>query len=1765
MLWSMIGCAHLIRKTLRFYHLLMKLTRTLSAVLLLGVAQAHAQVLINEVMATNTRAYPDITDFEDYPDWIELKNTTAAPVSLDGYFLSDSSSNPFKWQVPNGATIPANGFLLFMADGHNAAPGETHPRGYWPWKDFVTEKYHTNFSLGGTGETLSLTRATGLTTVSLINASLPAPVAPATVASWKYLVTGADQSTQWRARNFDDSAWPSGVAELGYGDTQTTLLGYGPDANNKYITTYFRHHFTVANPALYYGLTIRAVLDDGAVIYLNGEEVARRNLPLTDVNYQTLALDNLTAATEQTFWVFQIPASALVAGDNVIAVELHQFAANNADISFDLGLTASSYGTATLVDTVGYSQQVPDVSFGRDSVTPTITRQFAVPTPGGENTTPIVNNLRVDGTVATVSPASGVYATNQTVTMSAPSGVMHYTLDGSNPKITSPTYSAPISITATTVVRAQVFETGKAPGPIVTRTYFRGETQTNLPYISVVADPETLFGNTIGIYKNEHETVSGSYGLKDVYKGKDAPGNIEYFAPGGSLAFAAGCGIRIGGENNWVHPQKALNIAIRGKYGNDDVAYDVFPGSGIALHTGFALRDGGDNWNLDMLRDCLYPKLTHGYMNVDTADYSPSVVFINGTYYGLHDIRQRWDDMWFAQTYHLSSDKIDHLLYGHITSAAITLGVDKGTNTDWLAFMSFINTADLTVQANWDYVESRIDVDSFMDFIIAESYGNNTSWAHNREFWKPKTPGGKWRWFLTDMDRTFSTSTLTGILSQLLSSEDVLVRLKLNIPFKQRLAQRYAAHVAGTFKPSRVQSVIAAMDVEVAASVPRHVTRWAPNGTTVATRDANIQNIKDYATQRAANFFSEVTTQLGVGTAVNLTLTANTAQGRVFVQGVPVEPGTFKMFPNIAFTLKAEPAPGYAFSSWTGATGGASTSATITGAASITATFVPAAETAVGGTLASNTTFTLANSPYVLNDDLIVPSGITLTVNAGVTIQITTRHHIRVLGVLNVNGTAAQKVNIVGRNGERWGGISFEFPSGASNLTHLNVRHGTNGANPALYINTVMGRNATITADFLDIDECDSTFYNYNGTATLRDCRFHIPYTGDGLHIKKGTALVQRCVFPGNNAPDTDAIDFDGVVNGTIEDCKIYRFQGSNSDGIDLGEACSNILIQRNLIYFNSDKGFSVGQGSSVTLRNNMVVGCVLGVGIKDAGSSVIVDQNTFVNCGTGVAAYEKNFGDGGGTATITNTIFSKSVTLPVTVDAFSVMSTNYNLSDTQALPGVGNLLLDPQFVDPVIYNYQLRSTSPAINSGDPAHALDPDSTRVDIGAQYIYSSADYPFTIGETVVINEVLANSGAATDWIELHNRTGASVDVGGWFLSDSGLDLQKYRIPIGTIIPAGGYVTFYENTNFGAASIDVNKITAFALSDVGETIYVSSAVNDELTDYQSKEDIGPSTEGETLGAYYKPSTDSYNFVAMKTATPNATNSGPRVGPIVISEIMYNPNGSGDAEYLELLNVSAAPVTLYDAVKGKAWRISDGIDFEFPSVTPLTMAPGERIVITKNLTLFSSSFGALVPGGTKVFEWGLGGLSNGGESLQLDRPGAVDAFNVVQYVRQDRVNFEDTAPWPLTPDGHGPSLTKISERDYGNDYINWMAATASPGGFAPGNRFAAWATTYGVSGSNGDEDGDGISNLLEYALGLDPNAPSLTAWPALGLGSVSYSVNTLFPDIDYMLECSADLQTWTQVDSYPMTLVGSQQTRAYPIPTGATCMFYRLRVTQK
>lgn len=491
---------------------------TIFAVILLS--PLSGQVRINEFMASNTRSVPDITDFEDYPDWIELHNAGTAEVSLDGYYLSDNFNDPFKWPVPTGATIPAGGHLTIIADGHDAAPGQTFPRGYWPWKNFTTEKYHTNFNLSADGEEIILTQALGQTTSNFIAAG----------ANWKYLDDGPSQSTQWRARTYNDATWADGPAPLGYENGVTTTISFGPDPDNKYPTSYFRHTFTIVDPSIYTGLTLSLLVDDAAAIYLNGEELLRQNLPEGPLTSTTYAL--ASTASETAYTTYNLPPSALIIGDNVIAVEVHQHDANSSDLSFDLTLDASSYTTTNTIDAITYGTAVTDISYGRNETTPGIWQHFAEPTPGAANLTSAVTDIRLTSAATDISPAAGFFTDPASITLTAPTGPIHYTLDGSNPTSSSPIYSAPIAISATTIVRARVFEPGKVPGPIATQSYFYGETFNGLPIISVVADPETLFGDEIGIYDNDHEPITS--GMNEVYKGKDAPGHIEFFPVDGS-------------------------------------------------------------------------------------------------------------------------------------------------------------------------------------------------------------------------------------------------------------------------------------------------------------------------------------------------------------------------------------------------------------------------------------------------------------------------------------------------------------------------------------------------------------------------------------------------------------------------------------------------------------------------------------------------------------------------------------------------------------------------------------------------------------------------------------------------------------------------------------------------------------------------------------------------------------------------------------------------------------------------------------------------------------------------------------------------------------------------------------------------------------------------------------------------------------------------------------------------------------------------------
>jgi hypothetical protein len=156
-------------------------------------------------------------------------------------------------------------------------------------------------------------------------------------SDWKYLDDGTDQGSAWREVGFPDSAWAEGPAQLGYGDgDEATVVGYGPDPNNRYITTYFRHAFDVADPGDFECLRLHLLRDDGAVVYLNGSEIERSNMPGGPIAYRTLAASTVGSTDEDTFLRGYALAEGLVPGPNVLAVEIHQSDSTSSDISFDM-------------------------------------------------------------------------------------------------------------------------------------------------------------------------------------------------------------------------------------------------------------------------------------------------------------------------------------------------------------------------------------------------------------------------------------------------------------------------------------------------------------------------------------------------------------------------------------------------------------------------------------------------------------------------------------------------------------------------------------------------------------------------------------------------------------------------------------------------------------------------------------------------------------------------------------------------------------------------------------------------------------------------------------------------------------------------------------------------------------------------------------------------------------------------------------------------------------------------------------------------------------------------------------------------------------------------------------------------------------------------------------------------------------------------------------------------------------------------------------
>jgi hypothetical protein len=323
---------------------------------------------------------------------------------------------------------------------------------------------------------------------------------------------------------------------------------------------------------------------------------------------------------------------------------------------------------------------------------------------------------------------------------------------------------------------------------------------------------------------------------------------------------------------------------------------------------------------------------------------------------------------------------------------------------------------------------------------------------------------------------------------------------------------------------------------------------------------------------------------------------------------------------------------------------------------------------------------------------------------------------------------------------------------------------------------------------------------------------------------------------------------------------------------------------------------------------------------------------------------------------------------------------------------------------------------------------------------------ADDPASSIAPVLINEALTHTDLpAVDWVELFNPNAVAVNVGGWFLSDDGAAPKKFRIPNGTTIPAGDFLVFTE-ADFNATP---GSVFSFSLGSAGDSIYLFSGdANTNLTGYGHGFAFGAAANGVTFGRYVN-SAGEEQFPAQLAPTLNATNAGPRVGPVVISEIMYHPD-VGDVEFVELKNITASAVPMFDvSTPTNTWRLN-GIGFNFP--TNFTLRSNEVVlIVATNPAVFRAKYD--VPANVQIFGPYIGNLQDSGELLELQRPDSPDT-NGIPWITVDAVRYNDRAPWPAAADGNGPALQRIVLADYGNDPTNWVAASASPGsGFIGGN----------------------------------------------------------------------------------------------------------------
>ena len=1045
------------------------------------------------------------------------------------------------------------------------------------------------------------------------------------------------------------------------------------------------------------------------------------------------------------------------------------------------------------LDKISFGNQLGNVSFGRSSSDPSQWVYFSVPSPKAVNNTIETNNLaQIDAVLH--NPMGGIYSNSTSVTLNSnePEAIVRYTLDGSIPNENSLEYSAPINISSSTVVRSRAFLNGRLASSINTQSYLI-DNSINLASISISTKDPDLWNLSYGIYQNS-------------YKNREIPASIEMFDNNGTKLFGANAGIEIFGSNIFNAQQKPFDISFKGKYGNDVLSHPIFKERGEISYKNFVLRNGGNDNGLSFFRDALVMSMVkESAMNLDYQAFEPVTVYLNGSYWGIYNLREKLNEQYVSYLHDVDPNSIDIL--------EDNAEQNHGSRDAYLALTAFIENNDLSINENFDYVASQIDMDSYLDYKILKIFIGYWVDLVNLKYWKKANgPDEKWRYIAFDLEHSFAELTgdscQVNTLQKVISADGELPewstlffrKLLENPAFKNEFIQRFLGYLETSFNSENILGIIDHLEDLYMDEMPDHISKWSFDAYAIPSYAAwqnNVEDLRTFAECRPAQVYQHLLDFANESETVNISVEVpDSEMGNIFINDVKLEEGFFSgtYIKNQEIRIAAQPNIGHEFLDWNENFTNDTTEYFTTQDSLFVPHFSTQSISILADTIYSDSILLLANSPYFVSRDIVIDSFATLSIESGVSLLLSPQVNIIVHGALLAEGESEQEItfqineDIPCSDNNKWGAISFKNATGTSRLVHCNLLGSSYGSNRYKEKASIHSFYSNIELEQVKIPDAIQPFYSEYGNISIIGCKFYTDLTGDFINIKYAdNALVENCIFEGNSAEDTDAIDFDGIHNGVIRNNRIENFFGFNSDGIDLGETCSDVLIEGNFISNCSDKGISVGQSSSCMVSQNIILACGQGLGIKDNGSIANLDHNTLFGNTLGIAVFEKNAGAGGGQVSIKNSIVSKSEQAAIFVDNLSTNNISYSLSDTDALPGNNNLQAEPRFVNASILNFELQADSPCIDSGDPDSPLDPDNSITDIGAEFQYQS---PGVLD--IVISEINYNSGSSCniqDWIELYNKSNnTAIDVSGWFLK-SGAD--EFELPENSIIPPNQYL--------------------------------------------------------------------------------------------------------------------------------------------------------------------------------------------------------------------------------------------------------------------------------------------------------------------------------------------------------------------------------------